>query len=125
MHIFNCRSETFKQNLFKPLHYEKQKDASIPVTDAPNLSRKVNVPLKNCKVVLEDISFHSAAGKHNTLKQCQGNPHMTPSCDSSEKKSYQYLTVKRPISCGKMNDERWSILGSAMQAQLHPCNACL
>ena len=98
MYIFNCRYETFKQNLFKSLHYEKQKDASIPVTDAPNLSRKVNVPLKNCKVVLEDISFHSAAGKHNTLKQCQGNPHTTSSCDSVENKSLQDLTVKRPIT---------------------------
>ena len=57
------------------------------------------------------------------LKQCQGNPHTTPSRDSVEKKSPQDLTVKRPISWGKMNDERWSILDSAVQAQLHPCNS--
>ena len=102
---------------------QKQKDAPIPVTDKSRLSRKVNTPWKNCKVVLEDISIHSVAGKHNMLKQCQGNPHTTPSRDSSEKKSLQYLIVKRPISWGKMNDERWSILGSAVQAQLHPCNS--
>ena len=48
---------------------------------------------------------------------------MTLSRDSAEKKSLQDLTVKRPISWGKMNDERWSILDSAVQAQLHPCNS--
>ena len=48
---------------------------------------------------------------------------MTLSRDSVEKKSLQDLTVKRPISWGKMNDERWSILDSAVQAQLHPCNS--
>ena len=63
------------------------------------------------------------ARKHNTLKQCQGDPHMTLSRDSVEKKSLQDLTVKRPISWGKMNGERWSILDSAVQAQLHPCNS--
>ena len=57
------------------------------------------------------------------LKQCQGNRHKTPSRDSSEKKSLQDLTVKRLISWGKMNDERWSILDSAVQAQLHLCNS--
>ena len=72
---------------------QKQKDAPIPATDKSSLSQKVNTPLKNCK-----------AGKHNMLKQCQGNPHTTPSRDSAEKKSLQDLTVKRPISWGKMND---------------------
>ena len=86
--------------------YQKQKDAPIPATDKSSLSRKVNTPLQNCKFVLEDISIHSVAGKHNMLKQCQGNPHTTPSRDSVEKKSPQDLTVKRPISWGKMNDER-------------------
>ena len=57
------------------------------------------------------------------LKQCQGNRHKTPSRDSSEIKSLQDLTVKRLISWGKMNDERWSILDSAVQAQLHLCNS--
>ena len=79
--------------------------------------------MKNCKVVLDDISIHIVAGKHNTLKECQGNPHKTPSRDSVDKKSLQDLTVKRRISWGKMNDERWSILDSAVQAQLHPCKS--
>ena len=57
------------------------------------------------------------------LKQCQGNPHMTPSRDSVEKKSLQDLTVKRTIPWAKMNDECWSILDSAMESQLHPCNS--
>ena len=101
---------------------QKQKDAPIPATDTPSLSRKVNVPLRNCKVVLDDISFGSVAGKHNTLKQCQGSPHTTPSQGTVEKKSLQDLTVKRPISWGKMNDKRWSTLDSAVQALVHPCN---
>ena len=101
---------------------QKQKDAPIPATDTPSLSGKVNVPLRNCKVVLEDISIHSVAGKHNTLKQCQGNPDRTASRGTIEKKSLQDLTVKRPISSGKINDKRWSTLDSAVQAQLHPCN---
>ena len=79
--------------------------------------------MRKCKVVPEDISIHSVAGKHNMLKQCQGNSHTTPSCDTVEKKSLQDLTVKRPISWGKMNNERWSTLDSAVQSQLHPCNS--
>ena len=101
---------------------QKQKDAPIPTTDTPSLSRKVNVPLRNCKVVLEDISFHSVAGKYKTLKQCQGNIHTKPFRDTVERKSLQDLTGKRPISWGKMNDKRWSALDSAVQTQLHPCN---
>ena len=93
---------------------QNQKHVLTPATDKPRVSQKVNAPLKNCKVVLEDISFHSVAGKHNPLKQCQGNPHMTPSRDSVEKKYLQDLTVKRPISWGNMNDKHWSILDSAM-----------
>ena len=64
---------------------QKQEDAPIPATDTSSLSRKVNAPLKNCKVFLEDIFFHSVAGKHNTLKQCQGDTHTTPSCDTVKK----------------------------------------
>ena len=66
---------------------QKQNDALILATDKPSLSQKVNTPLKNCNVVLEVISIHSVAGKHNTLKQCPGSSHTTPSCDSVEKKS--------------------------------------
>ena len=83
---------------------QKQNDALTLATDKPSLSQKVNAPLKNCKVVLEDISIQSVAGKHNTLKQYQGNSHTTPSRDSVEKKSLQGLTVKRPILRGKMID---------------------
>ena len=82
---------------------QKQKDVPIPTTDKPSLSRKVIAPMRKCKVVLEDISIHSVTGKHNMLKQCQGNPQSTPSCDTVEKKSLQDLTVKRPISRGHCN----------------------
>ena len=71
---------------------QKQKDAPIPATDTPGLSQKIIAAMRKCKVVLEDISIHIVAGKHNRLKQCQGNPHMTPSCDTVEKKSLQDLT---------------------------------
>ena len=102
---------------------QKQKDAPIPTTDTPSLSQKVIIPMTKCKVVLENISIHSVAGNHNTLKQCQGSPHTTPSRDTVEKKSLQDLTVKRLVSSGKMNDERWSTSDSAVQSQLHPCNS--
>ena len=51
---------------------QKQKDVPIPATDTPILSQKVIGPLRKCKVVLEDITIHGVAGKHNMLKQCQG-----------------------------------------------------
>ena len=57
------------------------------------------------------------------LEQCQGNPHTTPSHDALEKKYHQDLTVKRPVSWGKMNGEHWSILHSAVEAQFHPCKS--
>ena len=47
---------------------QKQKDAPIPTTDTPSLSQKVIIPMTKCKVVLENISIHSVAGNHNTLK---------------------------------------------------------
>ena len=61
---------------------QKQKDAPIPASYTPSLSQQVNTSLRNCKVVLKDISIHSAAGKHNMLKQCQGNRYTTPSRDT-------------------------------------------
>ena len=84
----------------KPLHKtlsnhcmdQKQKDAPITETDTPSLNPQVIAPMRRCKVVLEDISIHIVAGKHNRLKQCQGNSQMTPSCDTVEKKSLQHLT---------------------------------
>ena len=82
--------------------YQKEKDAPTPATDTSSLSRKVIAPMRKCKVVPEDISIHSVGGKHDMLKQCQGNSHTTPSCDTVEKKSLQDLAVKRPISWGKM-----------------------
>lgn len=66
---------------------QKQKDAPIFGTDTPSLSRKVDAPLRNCKVVLKNKTIYSVAGKHNTLKQCQYNPKVTPSCDTVENKS--------------------------------------
>ena len=80
---------------------QKQKDAPIPATNTPSLSRKAIAPMRKCKVVLEDISIHSVAGKHNTLKQCQGNPHTTPSHDTVEKKSLQDLTVEETNIMGQ------------------------
>ena len=47
---------------------QTQKDAPISATDTPSLSQQVNAPLRDCKVVLEDISIHNVAGKHNRLK---------------------------------------------------------
>ena len=68
MHISKCRPETLSDHCMD----QKQKDARIPATDTPILSQKVIAPMRKCKVVLEDITIHSVAGKHNTLKQCQG-----------------------------------------------------
>ena len=45
---------------------KKQKDAPIPATDTP--SQKVIARMRKCKVVLEDTSIHSVAGKHKMLK---------------------------------------------------------
>ena len=47
---------------------QKQKDALTPATDKPSLSQKVNVPLKNCKVVLDDISVWGCHSQRKCLK---------------------------------------------------------
>ena len=51
---------------------------SIIATDISTLGIKVNVPLKNCKVVLKDINNVSQKGNMST--HCQGNACTAPFC---------------------------------------------
>ena len=64
---------------------QKQKDAPIPGTETPSLSQQVSAPLRNFKVILQDKTIHSVAGK------C--SPHATPSCDTVGKKSINNFEV--------------------------------
>ena len=53
---------------------------SIIATDRSTLGIKVNVTLKNCKVVLKDITINSVSQKGNMSTHCQGNACTAPFC---------------------------------------------
>ena len=71
---------------------------SIIATDRSTLGIKVNVPLKNCKVVLKDITINSVSQKGNMSTHCQGNACTAPSCGTIEKKSLQEVCVRQPVT---------------------------
>ena len=47
---------------------QEQKDALTVATGKPSLNQKVNVPLKNCKVVLDNISMWGCHTQGKCLK---------------------------------------------------------
>ena len=79
-------------------------------------------PIKDCKVILEDISSCKAAVKPNALKHCQEKTHTTSSRNSTDVSILQDLESKRPIAWPRMNGERWAILDGAVFSKLHHSN---
>ena len=73
-------------------------------------------------MVIEDIFYSSAAEKSKTLKLCPDKPHLTPSRHTAEKDYLQRLETKTPIKWGRMDDERWTELDSAVFSKLHRTN---
>ena len=78
--------------------------------------------VKDCEVVLEDISSCDAV-KLKMLNTSQENTHTTSSHLTKEKKLLEGFSVKRPIAWGKANDERWVQLDDIVYSKLKNCNS--
>ena len=64
----------------------------------------ISTQLKDCKVVLEDISFSCGAAKLQMLDLSQDKTHMTDSENISEN-NFINLCLKTPTAWGKAVDE--------------------
>ena len=78
--------------------------------------------VKDCKVVLEDISSCDAV-KLKMLITCQENTHTASSHVTKEKKLLEGFSVKTAIAWGKANDERWVQLDDIVYSKLKNYNS--
>ena len=81
----------------------------------------ISTHLKDCKVVLEDISFSSGAANLQMLNLSQDNTHMTDSHHTTESDFLKNLCLKTPIAWGNSIDERWTQLDDKVSNKLHMC----
>ena len=93
---------------------------SISTSSKSNVSTAALV--KDCKVVLEDISSCDAV-KLKMLNTSQENTHTTSSHLTKEKKLLEGFSMKTPIAWGKANDERWIQLDDIVYSKLKNCNS--
>ena len=94
---------------------------SISTSSKSVLSTAVHV--KDCRVVLEDISSSRDAVKLKMLNTSQENTHTTSSRLIKEERLLESLSVKTPIAWGKANDERWAQLDDVVSSKLKKCNS--
>ena len=94
---------------------------SISTSSKSVLSTAVHV--KDCKVVLEDISSSRDAVKLKMLNTSQENTHTASSHLIKEERLVEGLNVKTPIAWGKANDERWAQLDDVVSSKLKKCNS--
>ena len=93
---------------------------SISTSSKSNVSTAALV--KDCKVVLEDISSCDAV-KLKMLNTSQENTQLTSSHLTKEKKLLEHFSVKTPIAWGKATDERWVQLDDIVYSKLKNCNS--
>ena len=78
------------------------------------------VPLKEGKVVLEDISFCDTV-KPWMLSSSPENNHMTDSHCTEEETALLNLKLKTPTAWGKLNGKHWIQLDDTVSSKLSNC----
>ena len=109
-------------NPYSKDHCDVQVIDDVVVAETVNSNGPANVRLKSCKVVLEEIIPKCGAEKLKTLNP---PPEKTHKSDSrpTEGMFLQDLQARTPIAWGKMSDDRWAVLDSAVFGKLHPCQS--
>ena len=108
-----------KSNLSK--HCENWNDLKNS-TAAPIIpSTSILTQVRNCKVVLEDISLSCGAAKLQTLGHIPDETHTTDSHHTTESNFLKNLCLKTPIAWGNSTDERWTELDDKVSIKLHMC----
>ena len=95
--------------------FEKQTATSF----APSVS--ISTQLKDCRVVLEDISFSPGVAKLQILDLNQYKTHTTDSHHTTESDFLKNLCLKAPVAWGNSVDERWTQLDDKVSDKLHMC----
>ena len=90
---------------------------AIPITPSVSIPTQV----KDCKVVLEDISLTCGAAKLQMLDLIQDKTHTIDSHHTSEINFLKNLCLKTPIAWGNSIDERWTELDDKVSIKLHMC----
>ena len=85
------------------------------------LSVPFSTQLKDCKVVLEDISFSCGAAKLQMLDLSQDKTHMTDSHNTTESDFLKNLCLKTPIAWGNSVDKQWTLLDDKVSDKLYMC----
>ena len=75
--------------------------------------------MKDCKVVVEDISLSCEAANGLMLEPRLEKTHMTTPHLTNEEILLSKISLKTPIGWGKMNDERWSKLDDVVNNKLN------
>ena len=79
--------------------------------------------VKDCKVVLDDISSFCDSVKLKMLNTSQENTHTTSSHLTKEERLLEGLSMKTPIAWGKANDKHWAQLDDVVSSKLKTCNS--
>ena len=84
-------------------------------------SVSISTQLKDCRVVLEDISFSCGAVKLQMLDLSQDKTHTTDSHHTTESDFLKNLCLKTPVAWGNAVHERWTQLDDKVSVKLHMC----
>ena len=77
----------------------------------------ISTQLKDCRLVLQDISFSCGAAKLQILDLSQDKTHTTDSHHTTEIDFIKNLCLKTPLAWGNSVDERWT----QVDDKLHMC----
>ena len=81
----------------------------------------ISTQLKDCRVVLEDISFSCGAAKLQMLDLSQDKTHTTDSHHTTEIDFIKNLCLKTPLAWGNLVDEQWTQVDDKVSDNLHMC----
>ena len=81
----------------------------------------ISTQLKDCRLVLQDISFSCGAAKLQILDLSQDKTHTTDSHHTTESDFLKNLCLKAPVAWGNSVDERWTQLDDKVSDKLHMC----
>ena len=101
----------------------KRGDLNKPISTSSKSVLSSAVHVKDCKVVLEDISSSRDAVKFKMLSTSQENTHTTSSHLIKEERLLEDLSMKTPIAWGKANDEHWAQLDDVASSKLKKYNS--
>ena len=110
--LINCKSSKHCGN-----STDLQKQTATPFVSGMSFSTQ----LKDCEVVLEDISFSCDAAKLQMLDLSQDKTHTTDLHNTTESDILKNLCLKIPIAWGNSVDKRWTLLDDKVSDKLYKC----